>query len=544
MRATTMKDKYLNNNRNCCKEISLFYLLLVSLSVFFVSCAGRKPILNNETSSGLTLTNKQDSFERKETPVIPGDFADPSIIRKGNVYYATGTSSEWAPHFPLFKSTDLLHWQSIGYVFSKTPSWASASFWAPELFYWKGTYLVYYVARKKKDRISCIGVATSKDPSKGFTEQGILLEFGKEAIDPFVLEDNGELYITFKAYGLDQRPIELLGCKLSNDGLKVEGEPFTLLRDDGKRGLEGQCLVKRDGQYYLFYSVGDCCGAGCNYEVEVARSTELKGPYTKFANNPVLTQTKYWKCTGHGTIVTSREGKDFYLYHAYSKTDDVYTGRQGMLDQVVWDNQTGWPSMRPWGENLEMNTGFRDDFSKPVLNYAWRWDFRNSQINWKIRKGILSLSGKPVKNNLTGTALTVLPVSGSYEITTEVVNNNASLKGLVLYGDADEAVGIGIKDNVVQVWEVKKNTRSILKEEVITANKHLQLKMKVEKGSRCRFYWRLGERDWNQMKLGVDYYNGDFLPPWDRSPRPGLIQQGIEIEPADFSFFDITYNKL
>jgi hypothetical protein len=33
----------------------------------------------------------------KEKPIIPGDFADPSIIRVGDTYYATGTSSEWAP---------------------------------------------------------------------------------------------------------------------------------------------------------------------------------------------------------------------------------------------------------------------------------------------------------------------------------------------------------------------------------------------------------------------------------------------------------------
>lgn len=37
---------------------------------------------------------------KKEYPVIPGDFADPSIIRNGNTYLATGTSSEWSPHFP------------------------------------------------------------------------------------------------------------------------------------------------------------------------------------------------------------------------------------------------------------------------------------------------------------------------------------------------------------------------------------------------------------------------------------------------------------
>lgn len=108
---------------------------------------------------------------------------------------------------------------------------------------------MYYVAKRRSDGTSCIGVATSTNPAKGFTDKGILLAFGREAIDPFVIEDSGKLYITWKAYGSDQRPIEILCSRLSGDGLKVEGEPFTLLRDDEKVGAEGQCLVKRNGNY-------------------------------------------------------------------------------------------------------------------------------------------------------------------------------------------------------------------------------------------------------------------------------------------------------
>ncbi len=245
---------------------------------------------------------------RKENPVIPGDFADPSVIRTGDVYYAAGTSSEWAPHYPLYQSKDLLHWQPMGYVFNQTPAWAAASFWAPELFYYHNTYYVYYVARRKSDGISCIGVATSQNPAKGFTDKGVLLAFGKEAIDPFVIEDGGQLYITWKAYGLDNRPIELLCSQLSDDGLKVVGEPFMLLRDDEKKGLEGQCLVKRNGYYYLFYSAGACCGSKCSYDVNLARATSLRGPYTRYERNPVLSKTDEWKCIGHGTIVTAKDG--------------------------------------------------------------------------------------------------------------------------------------------------------------------------------------------------------------------------------------------
>ena len=521
----------------------VFYwlVLLYLLSVAFVPGSSFPENKISESARQHTaVANGKDSSRRTENPVIPGDFADPSIIRRGQIYYATGTSSEWAPHFPLFQSSDRLHWKQTGYVLKQTPSWAAASFWAPELFYWKGTYYVYYVARKKSDGISCIGVATAKDPAKGFTDHGILLEFGKEAIDPFVVEQNGRLYITWKAYGLDQRPIEILGCGLSNDGLKPEGKPFTLLRDDAKRGLEGQCLVKRSGYWYLFYSVGNCCGGGCSYKIEVARSASLQGPYEKDSNNPVLSGTGEWKCTGHGTMVTSKEGRDFYLYHAYSKTDDVYTGRQGMLGEVVWNAKTGWPGIRPAGATAERIKNFRDDFSAPELSDAWQWDFRHVQPHTEIKGGNLQLSGQTTSTNQSGTAVTVRPLTGSYEFITGV-NRNAALKGLVLYGDAGQSVGIGVKEDVVQVWEVKKDIRSVLTEEKAGEGKLVQLKIEVENGCQCRFYWSNNGKNWKEVATGSANYNGSFLPPWDRSPRPGLMHLGTETQPAVFDFFEITY---
>ncbi|QNE39800.1 family 43 glycosylhydrolase [Hymenobacter sp. NBH84] len=523
-----------------------YLFLLALLAVVGISYAASYSLLQKATMASLrpirssSISNK-DSRPRQENPVIPGDFADPSIIRQGKVYYATGTSSEWAPHFPLFQSTDLLHWQPMGYVLPKTPDWAAASFWAPELFYRNGTYYVYYVARRKSDNVSCIGVATSSNPAQGFTDRGIVLAYGKEAIDPFVLEENGQLYITWKAYGLDQRPIELLGSRLSADGLRVEGEPFMLLRDDAKKGLEGQCLVKHGGYYYLFYSLGDCCGRHCSYQVEVARSATLRGPYTRSASNPILATTQEWKCTGHGTVVTSEEGKDYYLYHAYSKTADVYTGRQGMLGEVRWNESTGWPTIQPLGNAAAPVQNFRDEFAAKTLADAWQWDFRHSQPTWQVANGALSLTGRPTADNLTGTALTVRPLAGSYTLTTEVVKPNAALKGLVLYGDAGQAVGVGVRNNTVEVWEVKDKKRTVVRDAAVKASQPVQLKMAVQNGYQCRFFWRSNGKQWNELLTGNSFYNGDFLPPWDRSPRPGLLHQGSETELAVFGFFELAY---
>ena len=41
-------------------------------------------------------------------PVIRGDMPDPSVIKIKDTYYAAGTSSEWAPFYPMFTSKDLI----------------------------------------------------------------------------------------------------------------------------------------------------------------------------------------------------------------------------------------------------------------------------------------------------------------------------------------------------------------------------------------------------------------------------------------------------
>src|SRR5712671_4195032 len=66
-------------------------------------------------------------------PVLAGDYPDPSVIRVGRDYWATATSSEWGPQFPILHSRDLVNWKIIGAVFPKRPAWATGNFWAAEM---------------------------------------------------------------------------------------------------------------------------------------------------------------------------------------------------------------------------------------------------------------------------------------------------------------------------------------------------------------------------------------------------------------------------
>lgn len=481
---------------------------------------------------------------QKQKAVIAGDFADPSIIRKGNQYFAVGTSSEWAPHFPIYTSNNLTDWKQTGYTFNKAPEWISGSFWAPEYYFNKGTYFIYYTARRKKDGVSYIGVATSSYPDKGFKDHGVIIEHGKEAIDAFVYKDNGQLYITFKAYGLDKRPIEILGSKLSADGLKLEGDTFSLLKDDKGIGLEGQSILKQGDYYYLFYSAGNCCGLQCDYNVRVARSKSLTAPFENYENNPILAETADWKCPGHGTFVNTPAGKTYYLYHSYNKKSDVFTGRQGMLAELDWNQETGWPVLKPGtlaSTTITSGPDYNDSFDGKIVSKAWQWDFRNSDPVIKQTNGNLYLSGSIKKGNSSGIVLTLRPISTSFEMATTVTNHNDAQKGLAYYGDANTAMGLGVTGNKVEFWVVKDNKRETIANAPLSSNtKPVNLKLVAQPDLTCKVYWSQDAGKWTELK-GEDDYSYKFLPQWDRSPRVGLNFNGEATQNAVFSSFSLTY---
>lgn len=277
-------------------------------------------------------------------PVIRTDLPDPSLIRIGKTYFAAGTSGNAERVYPIFESKDLVTWTPRNTVFDQWPEWTAGVFWAPELYENKGKVLCYYTAKQKSDGTSCIGVAVAENINSPFVDKGPLVKTTNEAIDAFVLDVEGQLYITWKAYGLDpsRRPIELLAQKLSSDGLRLEGEPMTLLRDDERIGMEGQCIFKEGEYYYILYSIRDCCSPQSDYAVSVARSKSFFGPYEKFSSNPILQGNgKDIQSCDHGTMVRTPKNRMFYLCHSYL-VGKYKQGRQPILEELKV-GKDGWP---------------------------------------------------------------------------------------------------------------------------------------------------------------------------------------------------------
>lgn len=487
-----------------------------------------------------------------KNPVIPGDFADPTVIRINDTYYAAGTSSEWAPHYPIFKSKDLVNWDYVGPAFATKPAWTKGSFWAPELYELNGKIYLYYTARRASDGVSYIGVATTDNIEKGFEDHGCMVEFGTEAIDAFILEDEGKLYMSWKAYGLDSRPIELLCSEISSDGLKLVGEPFMLLKDDEEIGLEGQYMYKKGDYYYILYSIRGCCGAKSDYAVSVARSQSLRGPYEKYEGNPILQgDGNDVQSCGHGTVVETPEGRMYYLYHAYLKGSGFFNGRQAFLKELSM-NEELWPFFitsnyasiiepLPSKEIIQKPVAdFEDTFSGNNIRPEWAWNFTFSGIQTEVKDQTLYLSGTPNEDNAYGTALCLRTLKPDYEVLTEVKDQKDIFSGLTLYGDKDNLILFGKNKGNVVLKQIRKGEEQILFENPALGNIHL--KIVVAEGCFASYYWSLDQKNWHPLPAVNQRQDVSFLPPWDRVFRPGLIHIGAENIPAEFMYAKLIYN--
>lgn len=503
---------------------------LITLFSLFVILTGN--ILAQKPNPGPVVTYRN--------PVIAGDFADPSVIRVGDTYYAVGTSSEWGPAYPIYSSKNLVDWEYVGPVFAELPAWTIGSFWAPELFFRNGTFFVYYTARRKSDKQSFIGVASTKDLKKGFKDHGVIIEWTKEAIDAFVVEDKGRLFITWKAYGLDKgRGIELLGAELSQDGLKVIGKEFSLIKADPNNweagGAEGQAIFKRGNFWYMLYSGNACCGDKCDYQVGFARAEKLQGPWTKYSGNPVLFGDNTWKCPGHGTVVVTPDNRYFYLHHAYNGVDFTFGGRQGVLSELVWDEASKWPAFRygkttpsqaeaPMGINAVSNSNFLIHFDADTAKAPWVFDVSFQKPVYAVEQGALRIEN----NNFTqtGNFLGLTVKRGNYTLTTEVIAQDSLSQNIVIYGDANNAIGYGIRKNNIEFWQVKDGVYQLIKtQEIPESFKDIELKLTSRFGRFYEFSWDVKGQKVDSPNRSVQI-EGAWLPRWDRAPRIGINVSG------------------
>lgn len=483
-------------------------------------------------------------------PVQAGDYPDPSIIRVGKDYYATATSNDWSPEFPILHSTDLVNWTIAGEVFPRRPEWSNGFHWAPEIWQDNGKFYVFYAARKTGGSL-CIAAATAAKPLGPYTDHGAMMCQEVGSIDAFPIRDEtGKLFVVWKEDGNSVgKPTPIWAQPLDEKAMKLTGEKQEILTNDPNSWegnlVEGAFIMRHNNYFYMFYSGNACCGRGCNYAMGVARSKTLLGKWEKYEQNPVLKGNENFNCPGHGSIVTTENGRNYLLYHAYDPKDVNYVGRQALLDEMRW-TPDGWASINdgkgpsktaaaPLGvAERDEEYRFFDDFNESKLRFGLQWQNTNVPV-YTLSNGFLNLAPNAASaKNPIGGIMGYWTTVGDYAATAEIDRasiKNGALAGIAAYGDEDNALGFAVQNNKIVVWRRERKNHRVLSTHDAPAGNNLYLRLIARDGT---FYSFAVSSDNKKFTVVGAEQNGDYLPPWHSGVRVALTVGGADNAAARF----------
>ncbi len=507
----------------------------------------------------LTFDPKTAQLQSESSnPIVPGDHPDPTIILVAGTFWASATSGEWSPQFPLYRSDDLRQWIPAGSIFPEQPGWAEGSFWAPELVHdeLSGRFIVYYGAKKRNGPI-CIAVATAESAAGPYIDHGPLVCQEDGAIDAcFARDEHGAPHLIWKEDGNSvQRPTPIWCQPLAPDLITLEGEKVQLITNDQawEEGVvEGPYVLRHDGLFYLFYAGNSCCGKECKYAEGVARSRKLLGPWEKNPANPIIGSNDNWRCPGHGTAVHTQGSKeqpaqDYLLYHAYPSGGTIYVGREALLDEITWHD--GWPMVNsgrgPHAPSPAAALDFVDRFEGSELGVAWQWPV-NTRPEATVGGGQVKLK-VPMESRLAAgpveSAMIAVPrpVGAQYRATVQLalgVEDWALWAGLAIVGDPFNTVGLGVRGPDLVLWCRRGGWQSELWRMKVPAGERIWLRStSVSTEHHLQFGYSADGENWTDAG---ETYDATDLPAWDRGLRIGLMMEGPEGKEARFSDFELV----
>ncbi len=295
-----------------------------------------------------------------DSPVYSGHLPDPFAFAAEGVYWAVGTETDNSKRdrvLPMVRSTDLIHWEPVGDVLVTIDETRGDSFWAPEVAEDGGRYYLYYAAGKGGH---VIRVAVSDRP------QGPYLDCGRPLVDktvvPFSIDghcfrdDDGQRYFFYAVDFADTENGQRAGTSIVMDRMKsmteLAGEPMTVIRAQhdwqlfqadremyGRRWdwftIEGPFVKKHEDKYYCFYSAG-CFGNG-TYGADYLVADSVLGPWRDEGINEgarfLFSIPGKVIGPGHFSILTTQDGKDLVVYHAWNRE---MTMRQMHVTPLLW----------------------------------------------------------------------------------------------------------------------------------------------------------------------------------------------------------------
>lgn len=396
--------------------------------------------------------NRDTATSKYKNPVYNNSCADPFVLKYRGEYwcYSTGFSSD-GRCFPVLHSRDLVNWRDLpGAMEPLSESWRE--YWAPEVTYDNGQFLIYYGVGNGV--YMHIRVAIAGSPAGPFVDSGRRLTKEEFAIDAHVFEDDdGSRYLFYATDFLTHSHVGTgTVCDRMLDAFTLAGDPtpVTLACYDwhvfdpqrSEKGgvrwhtIEGPFVLKNKGLYYQMFSAGNWKNTtyGVSYAVtdRLARDQwrqvadgELVLPLLRTIPGEVIGP-------GHNSIVRGPDNQQlFCVYHRWSGEQDV---RVLAIDRLDWVGErmlvlgpTTAPQPIPIAPTIE--DSFSDD-PGDGLGKGWKCDGGQ----WSVHEG------QALQESIDSSAEARIEIGAPYFILELSLRAHTSDPG-------DGALGIELWDN-------------------------------------------------------------------------------------------------
>jgi GH43 family beta-xylosidase len=278
-------------------------------------------------------------------PVHARDFPDPFVLKFAGEYFAYCTGF-WRDGrcFGVMRSRDLVHWEELAGALAPLPG-GHPCYWAPEVYYRDGKFLMYYSVGN--ETLMHVRVAVADEPVGLFVDSGRQLTKEDFAIDAHVFTDlDGSRYLFYATDFLDYTHVGT-GTVVDRmiDDYTLEGRPRPVTRarydwqvyDPARKEkggvrwhtVEGPYVLERKGRYYEMFSGGNW--QNLSYGVSYATSDRVlrDDEWEQHADGskilPVLrTIPEKVIGPGHNSVVRAPDNQQlFCVYHRWAEEGRV-----------------------------------------------------------------------------------------------------------------------------------------------------------------------------------------------------------------------------
>jgi beta-xylosidase len=296
----------------------------------------------------------QAASNKITNPILPGYFADPTIIKEKGIFYIYATIDPWGGNeLGVFTTKDFvkftrhhINWPSKQACTSPTSN--TSMVWAPCVVKGKDNKFYMYVAVGSEiwagvsDNLlgPWKNIKADNSPLIKYTDFPLVHNIDPECF----IDDDGQAYLYWGS-GYHWINGHCMAVKLKADMMTFDGAPVDVTTP---HYFEAPVMRKWRSKYYLMFSNGKAIDA--TYCVGYATGLSPLGPFTEPKNWKMLETTADSTVIGPGHHTVFRnKGQDYILYHRIHPQKEAYVLRQLCVDSLNFDKNGSILKVNPHG---------------------------------------------------------------------------------------------------------------------------------------------------------------------------------------------------